>query len=49
MDSLLGFTEFFVVALFGLAWAILEWVGRRLDRKRIEDKNRSAKEHPASE
>jgi hypothetical protein len=34
MDDYLGFIEFFVVALFAGAWAILEWQGRRLDRKR---------------
>lgn len=34
MDSYLGFIEFFVVALFAGAWAILEWQGRRLDRKK---------------
>jgi hypothetical protein len=34
MDNYLGFIEFFVVALFALAWAILEWQGRRLDRKK---------------
>jgi len=32
MDSYLGFIEFFVVALFALAWGILELVGRRLER-----------------
>jgi len=44
MDSWVGFSEFFVVALFAMAWAILEWVGRRLDRKRIEDAQRSTKD-----
>ena len=34
MDSYLGFVEFFVVALFAMAWGILELVGRRLDRKK---------------
>eukprot|EP01035_Chromulina_nebulosa_P002466 gene2466-biopygen2088 len=34
MDSYLGFIELFVVAMFACAWAILEWQGRRLDRKR---------------
>ena len=36
MDSYLGFIEFFVVAMFIGAWAILEWQGRRLDRKKAE-------------
>jgi hypothetical protein len=34
MGSYLGFIEFFVVALFGMAWGVLELVGRRLDRKK---------------
>lgn len=34
MEDYLGFVEFFIVALFAAAWAILEWQGRRLDRKR---------------
>ncbi len=32
--SILGFVETFFVLLFALGWAILEWVGRRLDRQR---------------
>lgn len=36
MEKYLGFIEFFVVALFAMAWAILEWQGRRLDRKKAE-------------
>jgi len=36
MDDYLGFVEFFVVAMFAAAWAILEWQGRRLDRKKAE-------------
>ena len=34
MDGYLGFIEFFVVALFAMAWGVLELVGRRLDRKK---------------
>jgi hypothetical protein len=34
MDGYLGFIEFFVVALFAMAWGALELVGRRLDRKK---------------
>lgn len=34
MDDYLGFIELFVVVLFAGAWAILEWQGRRLDRKK---------------
>lgn len=40
--SLLGFVEMFFVLLFSLAWAVLEWVGRRLDRQR--EKERAAKD-----
>jgi hypothetical protein len=32
MDGYLGFIEFFVVALFAMAWGVLELVGRRLDK-----------------
>ena len=34
MDDYLGFIEFFVVALFVMAWGVLELVGRRLDGKK---------------
>jgi hypothetical protein len=34
VDNYLGFIEFFVVALFAMAWGVLELVGRRLDRKK---------------
>ena len=34
MDSYLGFIEFLLVALFAMAWGVLELVGRRLDRKK---------------
>ncbi len=34
MDDYVGFIEFFVVALFVMAWLVLELVGRRLDRKK---------------
>ncbi|MBS0532135.1 MAG: hypothetical protein JSS22_22470 [Proteobacteria bacterium] len=33
MGNYLGLIEFFAVAMFALAWGILELVGRRLDRK----------------
>lgn len=42
MEDHLGFIEFFVVALFALAWGILELVGRRLDRKKEAER---AKQH----
>jgi hypothetical protein len=34
MENYLGFIEFFVVALFAMAWGVLELLGRRLDRKK---------------
>ena len=34
MENYLGLIELFFVALFGIAWAILEWQGRRLDRRK---------------
>jgi len=40
MDSYLGFIEFFVVAMFVMAWAVLEWQGRRLDRKREAERGK---------
>jgi hypothetical protein len=45
MDGYLGFIEFFVVALFAMAWGILELVGRRLDRKKEAER---AKEREAA-
>lgn len=45
MDDYLGFIEFFVVALFAMAWAILEWQGRRLDRKK--EAERAKKQTPS--
>ena len=34
MREMGGFVEFSLVAMFALGWALLEWQGRRLDRKR---------------
>jgi hypothetical protein len=44
VDNYLGFIEFFVVALFAMAWGVLELLGRRLDRKKEAEraKERSA-------
>jgi hypothetical protein len=45
MENWLGFIEFFVVALFAMAWGVLELLGRRLDKKkeaeRARDKSQS--------
>ncbi len=38
MEGYLGFMEFFVVALFAMAWGVLELVGRRLDSKKESEK-----------
>ena len=46
MDGYLGFIEFFVVALFAMAWGVLELVGRRLDRKR--EAERTEEQKPAA-
>lgn len=46
MDGYLGFVEFFVVAMFAMAWGVLELVGRRLDRKR--DAERAKDQNPAA-
>ena len=43
MDSYLGFIEFFVVALFAMAWGVLELVGRRLDRKKEAERAKEQK------
>ena len=46
MERYLGFVEFFVVALFVMAWGVLELVGRRLDRKK--EAERTKKQNPAA-
>jgi hypothetical protein len=38
MENYFGLIEFVITALFAASWAILEWQGRRLDRKREADK-----------
>ncbi|MES2195150.1 MAG: hypothetical protein V4517_12080 [Pseudomonadota bacterium] len=42
MDGYLGFIEFFVVAMFIMAWGVLEWVGRRLDRNKEAERARES-------
>jgi hypothetical protein len=42
MDGYLGFIEFFVVALFAMAWGVLEWQCRRLDRKKEAERAKAA-------
>ena len=36
MNGMGGLVEFCLVVLFGLGWVVLEWQGRRLDRRRAE-------------
>ena len=45
MQGYLGFVEFFVVALFAMAWGVLELVGRRLDRQK--EAERAKQREPA--
>jgi hypothetical protein len=40
MNEMGGIVEFGLVAMFALGWALLEWQGRRLDRKRSEQRKR---------
>lgn len=40
MENYLGFVEFYLVALFAIAWAVLELVGRRLDKKKAAERER---------
>jgi hypothetical protein len=46
MEGYLGFIEFFVVALFAMAWGVLELVGRRLDSKK--EAERAKERNPAA-
>ncbi len=47
MDDYLGFIEFFVVAMFVMAWGVLELVGRRLDRKKEAERAKQRGRDPA--
>ena len=48
MDDYLGFIEFFVVAMFVMAWGVLELVGRRLDRKKEAERAKQQNATPPS-
>ncbi len=48
LDSYLGFIEFFVVALFAMAWGVLELVGRRLDKKKEAERARKQNSAPSA-
>jgi len=45
VENYLGLVEFLFVALFAIAWGVLELLGRRLDRKKEAER---AKEQNAS-
>lgn len=47
MDGYLGFIEFFVVALFAIAWGILEMVCRRLDKKKDAERAKERNANPS--
>ena len=47
MDGYLGFIEFFVVALFAMAWGVLELVGRRLDKKKAAERAKEQNSAPS--
>ena len=40
MENYYGLIEFFVVAMFAMAWAVLEWQGRRLDRRKEAERGK---------
>ena len=48
MDDYLGLIEFFVVAMFVMAWGVLELVGRRLDKKKEAERARQENASPPS-
>jgi hypothetical protein len=41
-DSAFNYFEILMLAMFAACWGVLEWQGRRLDRKREADKARLA-------
>lgn len=49
MSEMGGLIEVCLVAVFALGWALLEWQGRRLDRKRAERMAAEAKDDPETE
>jgi hypothetical protein len=49
IGKLNAFFELFVVLAFGLGWLVLEYVGRRLDKKRDAEKRRQLRENQSDE
>lgn len=45
-ESSFNYFEFIMLGMFVASWAILEWQGRRLDRKREAEKGKQAAEGP---
>jgi hypothetical protein len=48
VDNYLGLVEFLFVALFALAWGVLELLGRRLDRKKEAERAKEQNANPSS-
>jgi hypothetical protein len=48
VDNYLGLVEFLFVALFALAWGVLELLGRRLDRKKEAERAKERNANPSS-
>jgi hypothetical protein len=43
MENWMGLIEFFVVAMFAMAWGVLELLGRRLDKKKAAEQAKEQK------
>jgi hypothetical protein len=48
VDNYLGLIEFLFVALFAVAWGVLELLGRRLDRKKEAERAKERNANPSS-
>jgi hypothetical protein len=48
VDNYLGLVEFLFVALFAIAWGVLELLGRRLDRKKEAERAKERNTNPSS-
>ena len=43
MENWMGLIEFFVVAMFAMAWGMLELLGRHLDKKKAAEQAKEQK------
>lgn len=43
-DSAFNYFEILMLGMFAAGWAVLEWQGRRLDRKREAERGKGRKE-----